>query len=135
MLRKYIPECACYDEATTIHGATNAKKPPTEKIATESPYTRTATMRVRAHAAASAGSIGHGRLRARHCRKPAMASIAPAPRNIPSLCSDSQINCGTAENTEDKAAPAPTVTSSAGNAQQTKVLPLVRSDSIEASLL
>jgi len=84
---------------------------------------------VRVHAAASAGSIGQGSVRARHCIKPASASIAAASAKIVSLCSDNQTICGNTAITLDNAAPAPSVTSIAGNAQHSNVPLLVHNDS------
>lgn len=116
-------------------GAINAKKPPVRKIASETKYVPREIFRVRMQAAASAGSAGQGSERARHCMNPAMASMTVAATNRLSLCSDSHTSCGTADTSDDNAAPAPSVTSKAGNAQHTSVPLLVNSDSSAANLL
>jgi hypothetical protein len=48
--------------------------------------------------------------------------MIPAKINRPILCSESQISCGTFDTIPAKTAPAPSVTNSAGKAQQNKVL-------------
>lgn len=90
-------------------------------------------MRVRLHAAASAGSAGQGNERARHCIAPASISITAASEKIAALCSDSHTICGNMAITLDNAAPAPIATNNAGNAQHTKVPLLVSNDSSEAN--
>jgi hypothetical protein len=88
--------------------------------------------RVLAQVAASTGSTGHGRLRARHCSAPEPSSISVAKPNTASLYSENHTSCGTADTSDDRAAPAPSATSRAGSAQQIRVLPLVSSASSEA---
>ncbi len=61
--------------------------------------------------------------------------MTPANKNTSTLCSDSHTSCGTAVTNEANVAPAPSATSNAGSAQQTRVPPLVNSDSTEASLV
>ncbi len=80
------------------------------------------------HAAASAGSAGHGAKRARHWKTPAIASIVPAAVKSPTLCSTSHTSCGTAPTREASAAPAPIATSAAGSAQHTWVPRLVKTE-------
>ena len=110
----------------------NAKNAPIAKMPTDSQYSRSEARRVEVHKAASAGSSGQGRLRARHCNRPDASNMIPATPNTGPLWSENQTSCGTADTSDDKAAPAPIDTSSAGSAQQIKVLPLVNSDSMEA---
>ena len=100
---------------------------------TENRYTAVEIRRVRVQAAASVGSIGQGRLRARHCIAPAMTSMKPATPNTQALCSDSQTICGNIPTKPANAAPAPKETRSAGRAQQISVPPLVNSDTNEAA--
>lgn len=52
---------------------------------------------------------------------PDIVSMIPAKMNKPTLCSESQINCGKVLTNPITAAPAPMETSNAGNAQQSKV--------------
>lgn len=51
-----------------------------------------------------------------------MLNMIPDTTNNAVLCVENQINCGKALKNPAKAAPAPTVTNSAGKAQQIKVL-------------
>ena len=53
----------------------------------------------------------------------------------PVLCSDNQMSCGKVVTKPAMAAPAPSETSSAGSAQQSRVLPLVKSDKNDAATL
>ena len=50
-----------------------------------------------------------------------MIIIKPAIIKTPTLCSDSQISCGTLATNPASTAPAPSVTNSAGKAQQINV--------------
>jgi hypothetical protein len=64
---------------------------------------------------------------------PAANSITPAIANSGTLCSDNHTICGNVVTSPAIAAPAPTDTNNAGNAQQINVLPLVKSDRNEAA--
>jgi hypothetical protein len=90
---------------------------------------------VRVQANARTGSSGQGTDRARHCIIPEVINMTVAVPNTPALYSENQANCGTKEISEDNVAPAPNVTSKAGNAQHTSVLPLVNSDNNDAVLV
>jgi hypothetical protein len=79
-------------------------------------------LRVRRQASRKRASTGQGADRLRHCIQPEPAIASPAKANSPSLCSESQATCGKTETSDDKAAPAPSATRSAGIAQQTSVL-------------
>src|SRR5688572_17945535 len=89
-------------------------------------------LRRRVQARAKAGSDGHGNRRARQSSAPETPSIANARPNTPALCSDSQINCGTAVTSPAKAAPAPNATIAAGSTQHTSV-PLLASNASNAT--
>ncbi len=77
---------------------------------------------------ANAGSIGHGKNRARHCNHPAKASITPEITNKISLFSDTHTSCGTALTNDTSVAPLPIATKSAGSAQHNKVEALVNKE-------
>ena len=72
---------------------------------------------------------GQGAVRLRHCSTPPPSISTLAVPNTQSLCSLSHTICGTAATSPDSAAPAPSITSSAGRAQQTSVPELASSDS------
>jgi len=86
--------------------------------------------RERVQLSRSAGSVGQERLRARHCKIPDSSNMVPATPKTKTLCSESQISCGTADMRPTIAAPNPNVTRSAGSAQQMSVLRDVKSDSV-----
>ena len=73
------------------------------------------------HAFACAASIGHGALRARQRIAPAASNKTAAIENVHALCFDKNTNHGAALTSPASVAPAPSVTSKAGNAQQSKV--------------
>ena len=73
-------------------------------------------------ASRSFGSIGQGASLFFHSIKPLSESIAAENANTCILCSDTQISAGTFEATPASTAPKPKLTSSAGKAQQIKVL-------------
>ena len=105
-------------------GATKANQPPTRYKSTLNPYNQLAALRVRMQASRKAGLVGQGAKRLRHCSVPLTSSITPAKVNNSTLYSLSTTNCGTTAMSDDSAAPAPSVTSSAGSAQHNKVLEL-----------
>jgi len=78
------------------------------------------------HARAESWSIGQGRFLALYCAMPAIVSITPAPIKSAVLCSDNQMSPGAAETRPANVAPIPSVTNSAGSAQQTSVLAEVK---------
>jgi hypothetical protein len=79
-------------------------------------------------AAASAGSIGHGANRERHCNHPATPSSTVETPKLSSLCSESHIRDGKVDTKPASEAPAPTATMSAGSAQQSSVEVLANSE-------
>lgn len=98
-----------------------ANADPTNVHSKAKDHSHTLRRRNRAQVWARAGSAGQGSERARHRSTPDKASIAKASPNTPALCSESQINCGTAVTSPAKAAPAPKATMTAGNTQQISV--------------
>lgn len=105
-------------------GSTKANSAPTVVQSSAIAHKPQLTRRSRVHAAARAGSAGHGSVRACHRIAPDSASMPNATPNTTALCSDSQISCGTAVTNPASAAPAPKATITAGSAQQIKVPPL-----------
>jgi len=85
------------------------------------PKSRADVLRVRRHAVRSAGSNGQGAKRMRHCKALLASSMMPAKAKTCDLYSLIQTKPGNAEIKDDSAAPAPSVTSMAGKAQQISV--------------
>ena len=81
--------------------------------------------RKRPQSLASAGSAGQGMFRVKYRTNHAKQSKKKDPPNIRGLWDESQINCGTLEVRDDKAAPIPSVIITAGNVQQIRVERLV----------
>ena len=103
-------------------GAMKAKKPPIKKIMSETRYTIRLVLRVRIQLAANSGSVGQGKLLARHWSKAPRVSMAAANRKKGTLLLDTQIKPGTFAARDAITLPAPSITSVAGSAQQTSVV-------------
>lgn len=98
-----------------------AKKKPTHHKSTDNQYIQTLVFRNLAHAIACAESIGHEAFLDRQSVAPAIRTIAPEIPNVQILYFDNATSQGALPTSPARAAPAPSVTSNAGRAQQTSV--------------
>lgn len=122
----------CYNSKSA---AKKAKKPPTTNAATLIHHKTQPIRRSRLHAFALAGSAGHGRFLACHCQAPDAANTNPAIVNTIALLAPIQVIPGTASIKPAITAPMPTLTNSAGSAQQISVDNDVNSASVAGRTL